>query len=217
MDAARSVTSTFDPEPLQANAGDDQTVVQGTEVTLDGSASRPSGGIDSYTWDFGEGAPANSVVARHTYSTPGTYTAHLTVGRGAATDTDDVTVVVRQTTAAQGLNVTVNDFESHSGLSGADVLVIDSKGVRYSAVTDSSGHATLDGFTDGAYTIYASADGHRPNAIQATLVDGAGLGHRRRLLQVGLGDDQRHVHSAHQGGHRGRRDRSGRSGQPERL
>ena len=42
MDQARSVTATFEPQPLEAHAGDNQVVTDGAEVTFDGSGSLPS-------------------------------------------------------------------------------------------------------------------------------------------------------------------------------
>jgi PKD repeat protein len=49
-------------------------------VSFNGSASSdPDGAIVAYNWDFGDGAVASGSAASHVYSTPGTYTARLTV------------------------------------------------------------------------------------------------------------------------------------------
>jgi hypothetical protein len=49
-------------------------------VSFNGSASSdPDGTIISYSWDFGDGAAASGSATSHVYSTPGTYTARLTV------------------------------------------------------------------------------------------------------------------------------------------
>ena len=54
------------------------------QVTFDGSGSSDDTGIVSYAWDFGDGNTDSGVApAPHTYSSPGTYVASLTV-----TDTD---------------------------------------------------------------------------------------------------------------------------------
>ena len=50
------------------------------EVIFDGSGSNDlDGTIVSHEWDFGDGATASGPTATHTYTTPGTYVAALTV------------------------------------------------------------------------------------------------------------------------------------------
>ena len=52
----------------------------GEEITFDASASTDSdGSIVSYIWDFGDGNQSAQAVATHAYSSPGTYTAVVTV------------------------------------------------------------------------------------------------------------------------------------------
>ena len=71
-------------------------------VNFDGSGSSdPDGALASYAWDFGDGTGAAGVTAGHTYNTPGTYAARLTVtdDRGA-TATATLTVVARAATPA---------------------------------------------------------------------------------------------------------------------
>ena len=49
-------------------------------VSFNGSASSdPDGSIVAYSWNFGDGAAASGSATSHVYSTPGTYTARLTV------------------------------------------------------------------------------------------------------------------------------------------
>jgi PKD repeat protein len=49
-------------------------------VTFDGSGSTtPNGTVTSWAWSFGDGASDTGPLATHVYSTPGTYTASLTV------------------------------------------------------------------------------------------------------------------------------------------
>jgi len=58
-------------------------------VSFDASGSYDSdSSITSYVWDFGDGSTGTGVTASHTYKSPGSYTARLTVtDNGGATDT----------------------------------------------------------------------------------------------------------------------------------
>ncbi len=54
-------------------------------ATFNGTLSfdRPAGSlIASYSWNFGDGSTGSGVIATHTYTQPGTYTARLTVADG---------------------------------------------------------------------------------------------------------------------------------------
>ena len=63
-------------------------------VAFDASSSYDSdGSITSYAWSFGDGASGTGVTASHTYATPGSYSATLTV-RDNAGDTDSVSHLV---------------------------------------------------------------------------------------------------------------------------
>lgn len=67
-------------------------------VTLSGAGSSdPDGGIVSWQWDFGDGATGSGPVVQHTYQSPGTYPARLTVmdDRGASSSST-VLVAVQQ-------------------------------------------------------------------------------------------------------------------------
>ncbi|HNH96461.1 MAG TPA: PKD domain-containing protein, partial [Microthrixaceae bacterium] len=56
-------------------------------VDFESSGSSPGTGTGlTYSWDFGDGSPADSgPTASHTYSTPGTYSAKLTMSSSAGT------------------------------------------------------------------------------------------------------------------------------------
>ena len=84
-------------EPPVANAGSDQTAVEGETVQFDGSGSYdPDGTVVSYSWDFGDTtAPGSGEVVSHTYNTAGIYTITLTVtDNDGAADTGQATVTV---------------------------------------------------------------------------------------------------------------------------
>jgi PKD repeat protein len=63
------------------DAGPDQQVCVNTEVSLDGSGTLDKNDDPlMYVWDFGDGTPGSDQISvGHTYTTPGQYTATLTV------------------------------------------------------------------------------------------------------------------------------------------
>ncbi|MHA1545154.1 MAG: PKD domain-containing protein [Alphaproteobacteria bacterium] len=66
--------------PPVADAGPNQEVGTGGQLSFDGSASRdPDGGIVAYVWDFGDGQTATGLQTTHTYRAAGKYTVTLTV------------------------------------------------------------------------------------------------------------------------------------------
>jgi hypothetical protein len=85
--------------PPVANAGADQTVECGSSVTLNGSASTDVDGDPlSYSWQGPFGTLTGAVVT--TTLPPGIHAVLLTVSDGkGGTDTDEVTITVRDTTA----------------------------------------------------------------------------------------------------------------------
>ena len=87
-------------EPPVADAGDDQTVSIGDEVTFDGSGSSDDSGIENYTWTFtydGEEKELYGVSPEFTFDLAGTYTVTLTVeDADGETDTDTVAITVEE-------------------------------------------------------------------------------------------------------------------------
>jgi cytochrome c len=70
-------------------------------VRFSSAASDPDGDALMYVWSFGDGSQGGGPAVTHTYSTPGTYTATLTV-RDARGATGTATVTVTVTGAAAG-------------------------------------------------------------------------------------------------------------------
>lgn len=89
-----------DNAPPSADAGSDQTVSKRSAVTLDGSGSSdPSGDPLTYLWTQTGGKTVTlddptAVTPTFTPKAPGDYTFELTVGDGALSGTDSVTVTV---------------------------------------------------------------------------------------------------------------------------
>lgn len=81
--------------PPTANAGPDQAVAVGAQVSFDGGASTdPDGTVVVYAWNFGDGTPAGSGPnVTHTYASAGTYTATLTVTDNLGTTNSDIATI----------------------------------------------------------------------------------------------------------------------------
>ena len=54
----------------------------GQTVTLDAAASTPTGMIDAYEWQLGDGTTATGPRIEHTFRTRGTHTVRLTIQSG---------------------------------------------------------------------------------------------------------------------------------------
>ncbi len=158
-------------EPLKALPEMTFPVITGQAVSFDASNSRPSVGIESFAWDFGDGSSTTSTTAEHTYTQPGSYTATLSISAGGKTDKDTREVIVSTPPPTPALEVTVRDRGSQA-INGADVVVIDSGGTKFSAVTDAVGRATLPTLPDGEYTAYAWKQGYLPEAATVTVTAG---------------------------------------------
>ncbi len=112
-----------------ADAGDDQTVDEGSTVYFDGSGSYDSDGIImSWEWDFGDGGTDSGETPTYTYDDNGIYTVTLTVtddDGGVGSDTLIVTVNNVAPTVNAGSDQTVNEgdtvlFTGSFSDSGAD-------------------------------------------------------------------------------------------------
>ena len=72
-------------------------------VRFTSSATDPDGDQVSTVWDFGDGQQAGGADIGHTYTTPGTYTATVTVrDPGGLTDTESIQITVTGSTGASG-------------------------------------------------------------------------------------------------------------------
>lgn len=78
-----TATITIDPNqaPTAAAAGTPTSGIEPLVVSFSSAGTGDAdGSIVSYNWDFGDGSPdATTANASHTYTTPGTYEATLTV------------------------------------------------------------------------------------------------------------------------------------------
>jgi PKD repeat protein len=83
-----------------ANAGQDQTVDQGTQVVLNGSLTSSSDPNATYTWSFTDGTlkTLQGKVVNYTFNTPGAYNVTLYVQDSYGNSSATITVTVLDTT-----------------------------------------------------------------------------------------------------------------------
>lgn len=159
-------------EPPVANAGADQVIecsgTKGQIVTLNGTNSNdPDGDGLTFTWLNGTtvvAGPAASAIADISLS-PGAYTFTLRVSDGELTDTDEVQVIVQDTTPP------VIDLVGDSEIvleCGVDTY--NEPGATVTDICDASTVVAISGTvntsTPGTYTItYTATDGHGNNAV----------------------------------------------------
>ncbi|MDH3365013.1 MAG: PKD domain-containing protein [Thermoplasmata archaeon] len=116
-------------DPPIANAGTDQTVTVGDEVTFDGSGSSDdSGVIENYTWSFtydGEAKELYEVSPTFTFDIAGTYTVTLTVEDAEGeTSTDSVTITVEEEEDEEEEEDDKKSFIESYGLALAIILAL---------------------------------------------------------------------------------------------
>lgn len=85
-------------------------------VSFDGSGSTdPDGTVTSWAWAFGDGSFGNGALTTHVYTTPGTYTASLTVtDNGGASSTATGLIVVGPLPPAAPTNLTATALTKRS-------------------------------------------------------------------------------------------------------
>jgi len=127
-----------------ANAGSDQTVTQGTAVTLNASASSDSdGSIASYSWSDGTNILSTNESFTKSDFSVGTHNLTLTVtDDNGASDTDNVTITVNKVLVA---NV------APTAKAGVDQTVTQGTAVTLdtSASSDSDGYIASYSWSDG--------------------------------------------------------------------
>jgi cytochrome c len=82
---------------LTASRDGQGTIGAGDAIKFTASATDADGNPLTYAWDFGDGQTSTQQSPTHTYGTPGTFTAKVTVSDGkGGTDSKSFTVVVEQ-------------------------------------------------------------------------------------------------------------------------
>ncbi len=153
-----------DNDPPVSDAGQDQSVLIGQLVYVDGSASSDNIGVTSYSWDFdasdGIGVDATGVTAEHTYSTTGPLTVTLTVTDDADLTAQDNAIVTVSEAAAymyvDAIVVTKVDLAKGFKKGRAEVVILDESGV---AVSSASVTGTFSGDIDETVTATTNSSG----------------------------------------------------------
>jgi PKD repeat protein len=135
-----SATQTANQAPVAIAATNATSGYAPLTINFTGASSYDTdGSISSYQWSFGNGATSNQANASYAYTTPGTYTATLTVtdNRGASNSNSVVINVLQQQTVSNFIYVgNISLTLVQSGRAGqATVTVYDSTGARRSGVT----------------------------------------------------------------------------------
>ncbi len=144
-----------------ADAGPDQTVPLGSDVTLDGSGSSTSTGALTYAWSFAsvpDGSTAvlqgaDTITPSFTADVAGVFIVELTVSNGSATDTDSVAITVAGATPV--VNVTATDGSAAEGGTDPGAFTISRTGAITAPLTVAY---VLGGTASSADFTIASAD-----------------------------------------------------------
>ena len=177
-DTLRAVLRYNDTTPPVANAGENQTVDQGTTVTLDGTASTDNVGVVGYSWAFNDGGTPVTLqgsVVQHRFDLPGTYVVTLNASDALGNWLKDtVTITVNALERDWALGPFIDD----EGLPIADVdVVVVLNGTRHTGIVDKDGYfqaivkvddlvspakvtATKDGWKDLSFDMPLGANGN---------------------------------------------------------
>jgi PKD repeat protein len=170
-----------------ADAGQNQTVLQGATVDFDSSKSIDNVGIVSYSWDFGDETSQTGIAVTHAYSNPGAYVVTLTVKDAAGNaGTAEITINVRERglialTPSTGLAATTvagSRFSNNSKMTicwdGTTIPTIPN-----AVTTDANGSFTVlisvpTQTVPGAHTVNATDDTGNWNTATFTVTDMSG-------------------------------------------
>ncbi|MCB9225196.1 MAG: gliding motility-associated C-terminal domain-containing protein [Crocinitomicaceae bacterium] len=101
-----------------SSSADQTTVCPGIDINFSDASTSPIGIIDGWSWDFGDGSPAdNNQNTSHSYVNPGTYNAVLTMTDGFGCDytqTHVITILDSLTLTMDSSNVTC--FGANDGM-----------------------------------------------------------------------------------------------------
>lgn len=161
-----------------ANAGPDQTIIQGQQMTLSGSGSTDPDGLGdivSYSWNFGDSVTANGITVNHIYSQAGVYTTTLIVtDTGGATGVDTATITVL--TPAQATQNLINLVQTYNLQQGIENSLDAKLNAAIGALNDLNAHnntAAVNALQAFASAVNAQRGSHITDAQADELIQDA--------------------------------------------
>ncbi len=174
---------------LMANPGENLRACSGVEVSFDGTGSTPASQISDYQWEFGDSTGAEGATVEHAYSSPGTYTATLTVQRNTEHQSASIKVeVIGCGGVGAGPDKVLIHVQnaSKAPITGAEVLYVAPHGTRIDSLTESAGEAVLSGLPEGIASVYVYKSGSAYRAREARVeVNAKGEGEATVTLEEG--------------------------------
>ncbi|TLZ69524.1 MAG: PKD domain-containing protein [Methanobacteriota archaeon] len=163
-----------DTTPPIANAGPDQTVLQGSTVKFDGTESTDQDGIANYTWMFVDNGAKTIFGARptHRFDSGGTFTVTLTIRDPSGNPaSDDMWITVTSTSARGAIQGTVRDAPGRP-IGGATVRLLASSTEIASAATNGTGGYAFRDVAPGTYSVQVEMGGFEAAAATVTVASG---------------------------------------------
>jgi serine protease len=167
------------------------TVDAGTAVEFDGTGSSdPDGSIESYDWDFDNGATATGPSATFTFQNPGTYDVQLTVtDDDGASSTDAVAVTVEEAPSENSPPTVSIDAGSTTIPVGADVQFDGSGSADSDGSIASYAWDFGDGTSGSTATVTHAYDSAGDYTVSLTVTDDDGAS-STKTLDVTVEPDQ---------------------------
>lgn len=154
-----------DSEPPVSDAGVDQQITVGTQVTLEGTASTDNHGIANYTWEFNDNGLKRlyGETPQYTFNSPGAYLITLRV-RDFDGNTNEAKTWIN-VSAVSGLGSITGTVLDKDGepVVGATVYVEGRPDIE--DITDSLGRYTLSDVPVGNKTLWIVKDGYERDSI----------------------------------------------------
>jgi PKD repeat protein len=155
--ADRLTVTILDVTRPVAEAGSNQTIVEGGTVNLNAYYSSDNVGIVVYEWDFGDGTNGSGLVVNHTYDYPWNYTVSLTViDQAGNNDTDYTIITVLRNTDRDSIPDIFDNDDDGDGMP-------DAWEEKFGLNTLSSADASIDNDGDGLINLREFLDSTDPN------------------------------------------------------
>jgi hypothetical protein len=161
--------TTIDMEDPVADAGADQQITVGTQVTLEGTGSSDNHGIVNYTWEFNDNGLVRlyGETVQYTFNAAGVYDIELIVTDEAGNTDSHVTYVnVTSVTGVGTVTGTILD-EDGNPVEGAAVYVEGNPSIE--DTTDSRGVYILDNVPIGDRNIVIVKDGYDREVVDVNV------------------------------------------------